>query len=147
MTHAESLQAAFKNTLKLPDDVTEWLLNLWHVIQMFDDVIDCDKEVTRQDADRAIMAALLGMPSSPFWLRHHNVLMPVMLLALSKWQASDRQERTGNVSATSFVWRASYYDVVVIVCHIVHGSNFNPVDVMQIYGESFDEYKKEFQHA
>jgi len=146
MTHAESLQSAFKNTLKLPDDAVEWLLNLWYVIQLFDDVVDGDA-IQRDDADRALIAALLGMPSSPFWLRNHTVLIPVMLLALSKWQASDSQERTGNVSATSFVWRASYYDVVLVVCHIVHGSNFNPVDVMQIYGESFEDYKKEFQHA
>lgn len=149
MSHAEVLRSIYRDTLKLSQEASDWLDGLWSVIQVFDDVIDKDNEITRQDANAALYAALLSMPASPFWLRNHAVLTPVMLVALSKWQASDARERAGIIDAVSFVWRASFYDVVLAVCHLVHGDK--AVDmaatVASMYGENFEDYKKEFGHA
>ena len=72
----------------------------------------------------------------------------MIISAILKWKASDDAERANKISETSFVWRASYYDVVLMVTLICHGWQ-NAMDsgfvVMQLYGEKFEKYREEFQ--
>ena len=49
-----------------------------------------------------------------------------------------------------FVWRAGYYDIVLAVVQIEHGvqaaMDIGPV-VLNLYGESLEEYMKEMSDA
>ena len=47
------LRRNFVEVLDLPDDAIEWLIDLWQVVQLFDDIVDGDK-IDRDDADAAI---------------------------------------------------------------------------------------------
>jgi hypothetical protein len=50
----------------------------------------------------------------------------------------------------SYAWRASYYDVVLHVIGLVHGRHVAMQSahlVMKMYGESIDDYMKEFGNA
>jgi hypothetical protein len=67
-----------------------------------------------------------------------------------KWQASDQAERAGKADAKSFVWRAGYYDVVlmtVALCHGTQRATEAASQVMELYGETLEDYIKEFSHA
>jgi hypothetical protein len=67
-----------------------------------------------------------------------------------KWQASDQAERAGRADARSFMWRAGFYDVVLMAVALCHGSGHATnvaSDVMAIYGEKLEDYLKEFNHA
>lgn len=135
--------------LGLPPDAVEWLVMLWDCIQVFDDVADGDP-VKRGDLDTVIMNSLVLMPGNPFFRANSSHLTPVMMTAILKWKASDNAERDGKADARSFVWRASYYDVVLMVVALCHGSQaaMDAADsVMLLYGETFAEYLKEFEHA
>ena len=135
--------------LELPATAVQWLLDLWHVIQTLDDVADGDA-IERPALDRAIFAALVGMPANPFFQTYSVNLLPVMANAVLKWKASDDAEKEGNADEKSFVWRASFYDVVLAVVMLCHGplTSMNAAKhVMALYGESFDDYRKEFQNA
>jgi hypothetical protein len=59
-------------------------------------------------------------------------------------------ERDGQACATSFVWRAGYYDLVLAAVQIEHGSqlamDIGPV-VLKLYGESLEDYMKEMSDA
>ena len=71
-------------------------------------------------------------------------------MAILKWKASDEAERAGNPSAMSFVWRAGFYDVVLAVVQIVHGTDAAmqiAVNVMSLYGETLPDYMQEFGNA
>jgi hypothetical protein len=99
-----------------------------------------------------IWHSTVGLSLNPFFAQHAAWLQPVMANAVLKWQASDCIERNGEREhfPKAYVWRASYYDLVLQVVLIVHGfetaTKLAP-GVMRMYGERLDDYLKEFDGA
>ena len=146
--HTEALKAHFTR-FGLHGDAIVWLLDLWKCIQCFDDVADGDI-VERKDLDSTLWAVFIGMPSNPFYQANHTALSSVLATSLLKWKASDEAERAGRADAKSFVWRAGYYDVVLLVYAICHGHEKAMRDaetILGLYGENYAEYRQEFNHA
>lgn len=145
MTHEESLLSHFER-LELPHDASMWLLNLWDVIQTFDDFYDRD-EVGRNDILKTLWRVLVSMPANPFYRANQEFLTPVVANAICKWQGANAVESEAQPSEVSFVWRASYYDVVLTVVTLCHGPDkaleLSPV-VLGLYGEKYADYVKEF---
>lgn len=149
MTGTDSLRQNLQQVLMLPAPAIEWLLMLWNAIQVFDDVADGDP-VERSDLDAAIWNTLVAMNQNPFFLQNAQALLPCVASTILKWQASDHAERAGAADARSYVWRAGYYDLILMAVQLCHGPKFaieNAHLVMELYGETFDEYMKEFGHA
>lgn len=144
--HEQFLTVHFRDRLDLPPAAVDWLLALWNAIQVLDDVVDKD-EVNRADLDRAVLDLLFCMPTNPFFAANAAILAPVVGLAVLKWKAADTAEREGNVTPTSFVWRAGYYDVVLAAVVAVHGPQTTMTiadNIMSLYGEDYNAYLKEF---
>ena len=151
MSHSPEhwLRQNFTEVLRLPFDAVEWLIGAWHVSQVFDDMADGDA-IERDCLDAAIMDALVNMPSNPFFQRNQSAILPVLAVAVLKWKASDTVERAGKPSAMSYAWRAGYYDLVLLAVHLTHGPEaaMNAAHlVMGIYGETFETYMAEMNHA
>lgn len=149
MTSEHKLHALFTERLDLPPDAARWLLDLWAVIQVFDDVADADN-VPLATLHDAVWRALIAMPDNAFYVANASSLLPVLANAFLKWVASDCAERAGAADEKSFVWRASYYDVVLMVVLLVHGKDAaiqNAATVMSLYGEKYADYKTEFPDA
>jgi hypothetical protein len=143
------LRRNFMETLSLSEEASDWLLALWEVIQLFDDIAD-GAAVDRDDLDAAIWNTLVGLPSNGFYQRNAHILIPLMGVAVFKWKASDTVERDGGACAMSFVWRAGYYDLVLAAVQIEHGVQAAMdigQSVLKLYGENFEEYMKEMSHA
>jgi hypothetical protein len=149
MGSSEWLKENLQKVLALPAPATEWLMMLWGAIQVFDDVADGDP-VEREDLNAAIWNTLVGMNQNSFWAANSITLAPVVATMILKWQGSDQAERVGNADARSYVWRAGYYDVVMMVVALCHGTKYatdNAHLVMALYGETLEDYMKEFGHA
>jgi hypothetical protein len=149
VTHTDSLIVHFSEQLELPTDAIVWLLDLWHMAQVFDDVADGD-EIKRADLDKAVWKGLVAMPSNPFYTAHITALQPALATAVLKWKASDDAERAKRADERSFMWRAAYYDIVLLVVLLVHGYDKameKASVVMALYGEDFAKYREEFPHA
>jgi hypothetical protein len=149
MGSSEWLKENLQRVLALPAPATEWLMMLWGAIQVFDDVADGDP-VEREDLNAAIWNTLVGMNQNSFWAANSFSLAPVVATMILKWQGSDQAERAGNADARSYVWRAGYYDVVMMVVALCHGTKYatdNAHLVMALYGETLEDYMKEFSHA
>jgi hypothetical protein len=143
------LKKNLEESLLLPPDAVEWLMMLFNATQFFDDIADHDP-VTREMLDVTLWNVLIAMPQNEFFLRNSFVLLPVMANSILKWQASDIVERSGKADERSFVWRASYYDVVLSVLNICHGPEVaikNSDKAMCLYGEDFRDYIKEFRNG
>jgi hypothetical protein len=141
----QSLAVHFQ-TLDLPPAAVEWLLDVWRMIQMLDDVADGDP-VSRDDLNGAIWASLVTMPANPFYLANAAALQSGLATLVLKWQASDDAERQGWADARSFVWRAGYYDLILLVVLLTKGhatAMGKAMTVMHLYGETLHEYLKEF---
>jgi hypothetical protein len=147
--HLESLGKNLTEGLFLPVDAVKWLLDLFHAFQIFDDFADNDF-VDRNDLNLLIWNTLVGMQQNPFYMANSYCLSSIVGLNILKWQASDTVERSGNADAKSYVWRAGYYDIVLAVVQLCHGPVFaaqNAHIVLGLYGETYDDYMKEFKNA
>lgn len=138
-----TLQDAFTNTLKLPPDAAQWLLDVWACIQLLDDATDGDPA---QDVGKVVWAVFVGMPSNPFWQAKQAALMPALVLCILKWEAANKAEANGVADARSFMWRAGYYDLVTLVAYLCHGP-FDASAALSLYGESLYDYLTEFADA
>ena len=149
MTGVDWLKENLQRVLELPAPAVEWLLMLYGAIQVFDDVADGDP-VEREDLNAVIWNSLVGMGQNAFWQANAPTLSPIVASMILKWQASDQAERAGKADARSFVWRAGYYDVVLIAVALCHGTQRATEaasQVMELYGETLEDYMKEFSHA
>lgn len=138
----QNLEQAFM----LPKPAVDWLLMVWGLIQVFDDVADGDA-VDRKDLDQAIWDCFVGFHRNQFFCSYSQHLTPVLASAVLKWKASDTAEREGNANEKSYMWRAGFYDLVLSCIELVHGHQgaMNCAHkVMELYGETCDEYLKEF---
>lgn len=138
-----ALAAKFKE-LQLPQDATDWLLNLWNIIQFLDDCQDGDFNVGNPLPAHEILIAHGG---NSFYLMHSQQLLPALSIALNKWYAANAAENSGKADAKSYMWRAGYYDIVLLVFTLVHGAlgaRNNAFDIMSMYGESLEAYLLEF---
>jgi len=129
-------------TLGLPEAAKVWLLDLWNLIQVLDDAADGDP-VDKASAARAVRAVFLTMPLNDFYRQYAAILQPVLTLQVFKWEAANEVETLGLANEKSYVWRAGYYDVVLMVCHLCGIENAGHA-VMEMYGETYGEYKECF---
>lgn len=139
------LQTLQKHLNGFPADAAGFLCDVWRIIQVFDDIADGD-DVARADLDAAIWSALIGLPDNPFFAAHRSTLVPVLACQIVKWQASDDAERGGLADARSYMWRAGFYDLVASVALLCFGVN-EAKAALYLYGETLDDYLKEFPHA
>lgn len=148
MTPEQILAHSFE-VLDLGPDASSWLLDVWRCTQVFDDVAD-GGSVSGDDLGHAIWASLVGLQMNAFHARHAAALVPVLALQILKWHGANAAERDGTADARSYMWRAGYYDLVLMVACLVHGPEkaaaLSPV-VMRMYGETLADYEKEFHHA
>jgi hypothetical protein len=144
----QELLIHFKN-LELPVDAQLWLTDFWDVIQGLDDWRDNDP-VDPTEKEKVIYQVMVAMPMNPFFQRHANHLLPIMSNLVLKWIAANRLEDNKEELSKAYMWRAAYYDLVLEVVRLVHGyvDAANVSDyVAKMYGESFEDYVKEFQNA
>lgn len=149
MTSEQWLRTNLKEVYDLPLPAVDWLLMIWQAIQLFDDVADSDK-IDRNDLNEVIWNMLVGSHQNDFFKSHSSSLVPVLATMILKWQASDQAERQGCADARSFVWRAGYYDLILLAISLVHSpavATMSAKMVMDLYGEKFEEYMMEFENA
>ena len=145
----DKLTTAFREGLELPAPAVDWLRGLWVATQFLDDVAD-GTPIPRSDMDRAMWTLLIGLPLSEFYRAHATRLSGAVEDGLLQWKASDNAEREGNATPGSFTWRASYYNVVLTVVSICHSPQVAMEcahKVLGLYGETLEDYLKEFNHA
>ena len=146
MTATDILEEFFDEILQLPPDAKDWLIALWDATQFLDDVADKD-DIPRHQFDNAINQLLVEMPANKFFATHAVQLLSSVAVFVAKWQASDFLERLNRADEKTFMWRAGYYDVilmVVILCHGLSTASKMAPDILSLYGETYDSYKGEF---
>jgi hypothetical protein len=145
----DGLRENLTKVFMLPQPAVEWLVMVYDAIQVFDDVADGD-QVAREDLNATIWNTLVGMHQNAFFIANSHHLTPLLATMILKWQASDTAERAGQANAKTFMWRAGYYDLILMVVSLVHGAGFATIHghhVMALYGETLEDYLKEFGDA
>jgi hypothetical protein len=126
-----------------------WLLDFWSVIQGLDDWRDND-EVSPQEKEAVIYKVMFLLPNNPFFQYHSKELLPIVSNLVLRWIGANRLEDNREDLHKAYMWRAAYYDLILEVVRLVHGfeAAANASDfVAKLYGETFEDYVKEFQNA
>ena len=137
------------NNLNLPASAQQWLFDFWDVIQGLDDWRDNDS-VDATEKEKVIYQVMVAMPSNPFFQSYASHLLPIMSNLVLKWIGANKLEDNGEDLNKAYMWRAAYYDLILEVVRLVHGyvDAAKVADyVAKMYGESFEDYVKEFKNA
>ena len=135
--------------LNLPEPTVRWLSDFWSVIQGLDDWRDND-EVSPQEKEAVIYKVMFLLPNNPFFQYHSKELLPIVSNLVLRWIGANRLEDNREDLHKAYMWRAAYYDLIFEVVRLVHGfeAAANASDfVAKLYGETFEDYVKEFQNA
>jgi len=135
--------------LNLPEPTVRWLSDFWSVIQGLDDWRDND-EVSPQEKEAVIYKVMFLLPNNPFFQYHSKELLPIVSNLVLRWIGANRLEDNREDLHKAYMWRAAYYDLILEVVRLVHGfeAAANASDfVAKLYGETFEDYVKEFQNA
>jgi hypothetical protein len=119
------------------------------VIQGLDDWRDNDP-VEAREKERVIYLAMVEIPQNPFFQAHSHNLLPITSNLILRWIGANKLEDNREHLHKAYMWRAAYYDLILEVVRLVHGfeAAANASDyIAKLYGETFDDYVKEFQNA
>lgn len=135
--------------LNLPAPSVQWLLDFWDVIQGLDDWRDGD-EIPAQQKEAVIYKVMFLLPNNPFFQYHAKELLPIISNLILRWIGANKLEDNREQLEKAYMWRAAYYDLILEVVRLVHGfeAAANASDfVAKLYGETYQEYVREFQNA
>lgn len=122
-------------------------MELVQMLHVWDDLVDGDKVVDKNEVHAAFVAAMCEVTGSTLWDAHAAALCRVAFL---KWQTANYFENTEadeNQRLMSFVFRAGFVDLFYYFAYKLYGmewaQNVGPA-IVSWYGEGFSEYQNEF---
>lgn len=101
----------------------DYLVAMFHIGEVWDDLIDRDKPVTDSQINDAFVTAIFDLTGNPFFCRHAQFLRPVMLMGINAWLDSVEYERGQNRHwhTWAFVLRNWYMDLVACCAFLTGG--------------------------
>jgi predicted CDP-diglyceride synthetase/phosphatidate cytidylyltransferase len=105
------------------------------------------KKLSKVKTEDVLVSLMLKLPLNSFWITHQSTLLPIISNTICTWKASDNMEHQGDSNEKSFVYRASFYQGLLMVVTLEKGFDFayeHSDKILNVYGESFEDYKKEF---
>lgn len=99
------------------------LVTLFHIGEVWDDLIDKDKPVSDDQINEAFVLALFDLSGNPFFARHASFLRPIMLMGMNSWMDSVSYERSGDPhwQVWAFVLRNWYMEMVTACAFLTGG--------------------------
>lgn len=128
----------------LCEEAVVFVMKLWESIQFLDDVKDGDE---LKDVDRNIYRVLVELPCDPFFQRNSAAIGPAMAVAFHKWRAANWAESQRTDLDRAYMWRAGFYDVVLLCFVLTMPPDDVPTEALMLYGETREDYVKEFSDA
>ena len=117
------------------------LLDLWLIMQCWDDAEDGDPNSHHSKAYRA---ALLSLPDNPHYL---SCSVPFLVRqAYFDWVAANQFESEKEQPHKSYMLRAGYYRIIISLIASIEGieaAEQQAADVWRCYGETFQQYEEE----
>ena len=125
-----------------------WLLDYYDLCEVIDDLADNDKCFTTQRIERIVFTTLIDYAANPFWIQHHQVLVPVVHAGINAWLDANLLERQEDDDALhlSFVLRDNYMAVTQTVIELVSGRQVMrelSLEITKFFSacETFPEYR------
>ena len=135
--------------LNLPLTAQRWLIDFFSVIQGLDDWRDNDP-VDPKQKEKVIYQVMVELPQNHFFQTNSHNLLPLISILVLKWIGANKLEDNREQLHKAYMWRAAYYDLILEVVRLVHGFDeaANAAEyVAKLYGETYEDYVREFNNA
>lgn len=135
--------------LNLPLAAQKWLIDFFWVIQGLDDWRDNDP-VDPKQKEKVIYQVMVELPQNHFFQTNSHNLLPLVSILVLKWIGANKLEDNREQLHKAYMWRAAYYDLILEVVRLVHGFDGAAGAaeyVAKLYGETYEDYVKEFENA
>lgn len=134
-------------------DAMQFVLNLSHFTEVFDDLVDQDAPVSQKDLAHALFSALYHIPASPFFNAHRATLLPVMFTCVNAWlDSNELATGTKSEKALAYTLKGLGVEVLLACIGITRGIDYLrtvSADVRRVImaHQTFAEYCKETSHV
>jgi len=123
---------------------------LFRVSQTWDDLIDQDKEVSKNQINSMMWEALVVLPSNPFYQRWQHELQPLLKAFILDWIDATTLESTDDHGKNiAFVLRDSVGAVVSHCAYLIGGYDWmvkvSPDVRRHIFEEKLEDYKQKLE--
>lgn len=71
----------------------DFMVSLSSIAELWDDLVDKDKELNRNEIDSVFWNALVTLPTNEFFNQHKSFLMPLIIQSINAWQDSVELEK------------------------------------------------------
>lgn len=104
-------------------DAIRFFVDLYEVLQVWDDLADRDKPVSQNDIHNTFWRTLIEIPRNSFYRAHFNDLSPLLSAAILNWHAANKLEATDSDSdkEISFIIRSNYVDLLIQSALLIGG--------------------------
>jgi hypothetical protein len=123
------------------------------LVQIWDDLVDKDKEVPESDINYAFLIALAYMPANPFYSLIQKDVLPMWIISLSAYEVANKFERDKDEKGLeiSHNLRFAAGHVVAYMVHMCLGyekaKDIMPEVWKTIVDQRFQDYRKEHLNA
>lgn len=123
----------------------DFMLDIFNIGEIWDDLIDQDKPVLPDDINKAFYTALITLPNNPFYRAYTAQLSGVMVSGIHAWLDANKLEKGGrNDKVYAYVLRVWYMELITLVAQLLHGFDYVrsvSVDIRHFFThETLDEY-------
>lgn len=104
----------------------DFILQLFAVLHVWDDLIDRDKPISTKDVHTALWHALISLPRNRFYAENFSLLNGLLQTAILNWHVANRFEAEDDAVGrhVAFVIRSTYVDLVTMCAWIVGGNDW-----------------------
>ena len=106
------------------ESAVDFNLQLVDTLHVWDDLIDLDKPVSREDIHLAFRNALVLIPANAFYRQHFHQIHPLIDNLILNWLTANEMEDTQTQLDIAWVIRSDYCNVLLKCLHIVGGFDY-----------------------
>lgn len=90
--------------------------------EQWDDVVDGDMEKTPRHINRLLWLAIVELQLDPFYARHREALLPVMIVGMNAWMDStDLEKGSRQERAIAYGLRDFHLELIGMCIFLLHG--------------------------
>lgn len=133
--------------LKGHSEAIAFIEDIHRIVELWDDLIDRDREPRPAEIHAAFTAALIGLPRNRFYMANFGLLSPILENAIDNWHVANALEHKGGEALqTSFILRCGILDMTTMAAKIIGGPEWAltvGIEMRQAGGDSFQKYAAE----
>jgi hypothetical protein len=103
----------------------DFICLLFEISDVWDDLIDKDKNVDNKSINDAFRKCLINLPVNSFYIRNFNILYPLVISTITSWETANvlhGKKDEGNI-AQAYTLRKLLINVVVESVRIISGND------------------------